>query len=213
MYMPEINEYRQNLQPLIISEADRLFRQKGIKSVTMEEISKNLHISKRTIYELYTNKEEILVEVLRRSISSNRHYLEEFGKKCSNVMDPIIEYFRLQLQTILTTNPNFYYDIEKYPKALQILDELHEEERAASTDFFQKGISEGYFIPDIDFNVFMHLVSVTKDALRTAHLLKRFTLNEITYNYLCVCIRGICTQKGIAMFDEFLSNYKKKVEG
>lgn len=206
--MTEINEYRQNLQPLIISEAERLFRKKGIKSVTMEEISKNLHISKRTIYELYTNKENLLIEVLNVSIISNKQHLEDFSRKCDNVMDILIESFRLQLQVSLNTNPDFYYDLEKYPRANAMLNDRRDDERKDSSRFFEKGVSEGYFIPNIDFDVLMRIIYVTKDALRNDAYLKKLTFKDILDNYVSILIRGICTQKGIAQFDEFLNNYK-----
>lgn len=205
--MTEINEYRQNLQPLIISEAERLFRRSGIKSVTMEDISKNLHISKRTIYELYTNKENLLIEVLRNSINKRRKHLEDFSKNCDNIMDVFIESFRVQLQSNLTTDPNFYYDIEKYPGAKAMLNKHHEEESKASYDFFMQGVREGYFLSNIDLNTLMRILSVTKDAICHNPLFKQLTFNQLLHSYILVIARGLCTQKGLVKFDEFLNNY------
>lgn len=207
--MTEINEYRQNLQPLILSEAERLFRQKGIKAVTMEEISKNLHISKRTIYELYTNKEEVLIEVLKNVIKQRTKHLEEFCKSCSNVMDILIDSFRIQLQTSLNTHPKFYHDIEKYPGAKAMLQKHHENERKASQDFLMQGIKQGYFLPNVNLDIFMRIVSVTKGAILNDPQLKKLTFNELLNNYIYIITRGFCTQKGLVKFDEFMNNYNK----
>ena len=205
--MTEINEYRQNLQPLIISEAERLFRKKGIRSVTMEEISKSLHISKRTIYELYTNKENVLIEVLRNSIKKKKEHLEEFSKNCDNIMDIFIETFRIQLQANITTNQEFYSDLEKYPGAKKLLNQHHEDEHKNVCEFFMQGVKDGYFLHNIDLDFFMRVVFTTKNAMIDNPHLKNVTFNYFLRNYICVIARGLCTQKGLIKFDEFLNNY------
>lgn len=203
--MAEINEYRQNLQPLIISEAERLFRQKGIKGVTMEEIAKNLHISKRTIYELYVNKEEILLEVLQQVFKRRRQHLENFYQKPdTGTMDILIEVFRIQLESSVTTAADFYRDIKKYPKAEALLQQYSDANRDASHDFFAKGVVEGDFLPTIDYSVFIRIISAIEYAIKHSILLGGLTYQDLLNNYVRVLIRGICTQQGLVKFDKFL---------
>lgn len=202
----EINEYRQNLQPLIISEAERLFREKGIKAVTMEEVSRNLHISKRTIYELYTNKEEVLIEVLKTVHERKRRHLEEFTRHSNGIMDVLIEVFRMQLEASVTTNPSFYRDLEKYPQAEALLAQISASRREASSDFFARGVKEGDFLPDIDFDVFIRIMSAVEYAIKNNDLLKGITFKQLLSNYIRILIRGICTQQGLQRFDQFFLN-------
>ena len=202
--MAVINEYRQTLQPLIIAEAEKLFRQRGIKSVTMEEISKTLHISKRTIYELYTNKENILIEVLQVVHDRKKRQMEEFVKHCDNVMDILIEVLRQQMESSITTHANFFSDLAKYPKAEKLLAKFQDAQREDSYDFFERGVREGYFLSTIDFHTFMLILSAMHLVLRNHNTLKKITFQELLHNYICILMRGICTQKGIVKFDEFL---------
>ena len=59
--MAEINQYRQELKDRIISYAMPEFYKRGVKAVKMDEISQGLHVSKRTVYEIFGDKEELLL--------------------------------------------------------------------------------------------------------------------------------------------------------
>ncbi|MBO7052132.1 MAG: TetR/AcrR family transcriptional regulator [Prevotella sp.] len=208
--MTATNEYRQALQPLIIAEAERLFRQRGIKAVTMEEISKSLHISKRTIYELYTNKEEVLLEVLQQTHERKMRHLEEFSRHCNSIMDILIEVFRMQLEASVTTNSSFYHDLKKYPKAEALLKQYTAYRRDSSYDFFAKGVEDGYFLPTIKFKVFMHIMAAIEDTIQNDVTLKQLTFRDLLNNYIRILIRGICTQKGLLRFDQFWEQQQNK---
>ena len=59
--------YREDLHERIPMAAIRLFQQKGVKAVRMDDIANHLQISKRTLYEIYDNKEDLLLEGIKRT--------------------------------------------------------------------------------------------------------------------------------------------------
>ena len=59
-------EYRQTLRYKILDVAMAAFHENGIVAVSMDSIARKLAISKRTLYELYANKEELLLEGMQR---------------------------------------------------------------------------------------------------------------------------------------------------
>ena len=63
--MSEINDYRKELKSRIIDYAMDEFFKPGIKAVKMDEISQGLHVSKRTVYEIFSDKEELLLAGLK----------------------------------------------------------------------------------------------------------------------------------------------------
>lgn len=90
--MAEINQYRQELKDRIISYAMPEFYKRGVKAVKMDEISQGLHVSKRTVYEIFGDKEELLLAGMMRQQEENRSKLENFAKtQAKNVID-IISY-------------------------------------------------------------------------------------------------------------------------
>ena len=90
--MAEINQYRQELKDRIISYAMPEFYKRGVKAVKMDEISQGLHVSKRTVYEIFGDKEELLLAGMMRQLEENRSKLENFAKtQAKNVIDIILK--------------------------------------------------------------------------------------------------------------------------
>lgn len=97
--MAEINQYRQELKDRIISYAMPEFYKRGVKAVKMDEISQGLHVSKRTVYEIFGDKEELLLAGMMRQLEENRSKLENFAKtQAKNVIDIISYVYKLQME-------------------------------------------------------------------------------------------------------------------
>ena len=97
--MTEINQYRQELKDRIISYAMPEFYKRGVKAVKMDEISQGLHVSKRTVYEIFGDKEELLLAGMMRQLEENRSKLENFAKtQAKNVIDIISYVYKLQME-------------------------------------------------------------------------------------------------------------------
>lgn len=60
-----ITVYRENLKTRILETSMQLFKQKGIRAVKMDDIATEMGISKRTLYEIYSNKEDLLYECVK----------------------------------------------------------------------------------------------------------------------------------------------------
>lgn len=97
--MAEINQYRQELKDRIISYAMPEFYKRGVKAVKMDEISQGLHVSKRTVYEIFGDKEELVLAGMMRQQEENRSKLENFAKtQAKNVIDIISYVYKLQME-------------------------------------------------------------------------------------------------------------------
>lgn len=97
--MAEINQYRQELKDRIISYAMPEFYKRGVKAVKMDEISQGLHVSKRTVYEIFGDKEELLLAGMMRQLEENRSKLENFAMtQAKNVIDIISYVYKLQME-------------------------------------------------------------------------------------------------------------------
>ena len=93
--MQEIREttaYKKSLKGRILEAAMKAFAQRGVKAVKMDDIAQMLSISKRTLYEIYKDKEELLYQGVVQYDQNNRQYLAAFVEQASSVMDIIIEF-------------------------------------------------------------------------------------------------------------------------
>jgi len=208
--MKEYSSYKQRLRPAILAEAQRNFAMYGIRAVKMDDIARNLSISKRTVYELYATKEDLLCEVVQAGQQEHDKRMEELVAKSDNTMDVLTGFLCMQLEDAANINFNFYKDIMKYPKVAQVVGVYHARQRAASAQFFAKGVEEGYFLSSIDYEVLNRIGAGVIDMLCEDDKYDDLKFSDLFYNYMYVMLRGICTSKGLEKLDRFVEEYRKK---
>ena len=101
------NSYRQNLKVKIVATATSMFHKHGIKSVKMDDIANALSISKRTLYEIYDNKEDLLYEVVCAHELESRNRMKQLNESGANVMDILIGYLKDTLVELGKIEPIF----------------------------------------------------------------------------------------------------------
>ena len=105
------------------------FIERGVKAVKMDDIATKLTISKRTLYEIYTDKEQLLFEGIKKYDESKRLKLQQYAAQGHSVIDIILEAYRMKIKEIRMVNPTFYIDIMKYPRVEQFIRENNERMR------------------------------------------------------------------------------------
>jgi len=117
--------YRDELKNQIVLTAARLFRTNGIRSVKMDDIVGHLSCSKRTLYELFKDKEALVLAVANYLHSLDMEKIDKFSLEAHDIMDIILESFKIQLENFRVTNPQYYYDLHKYPQVERLLVKHH----------------------------------------------------------------------------------------
>ena len=100
----------------IVLAAAKSFAQKGVKTVRMDDIAAGLSISKRTLYELFHDKEDLLLDVMKLHREEMQEYMTQVASKAENVLEVLLKFFQRSAQDFQNTNRKFFEDIEKYPK-------------------------------------------------------------------------------------------------
>ena len=204
--LKSLSAYRQGLKGKILDTAMTLFAKNGIKAVKMDDIARTLNISKRTIYELYENKEVILFEGIKRYNQRREEEMSQFVKGNTNVMDIILNVYKVKVEEFRFTNPLFYDDIEKYPDVMAYLKKSREENRKELIAFLNKGVKEGYFREDINNDLVTILFDSIGQLFLQKRLYARFSIESVLNNIMFISLRGICTIKGIEVLDDFLKS-------
>ena len=198
--------YRQALKGKVLDTAMTMFASNGIKAVTMDDIARSLNISKRTLYELYRNKEILLSEGIKMYVKKRELEMKTFKKGRKNVMDIILKVYRIKVEEFRRTNPVFYDDLERYPKVMANLEKNREENRAQFAAFLSKGVREGYFRDDIDNELVTILFDTIGQLFMQKRLYAHFSIESVLNNIMFISLRGICTNKGIKVLDKFLKS-------
>lgn len=203
--MVEINEYRKELKSRIIDYAMGEFYKRGVRAVKMDEISQGLHVSKRTVYEIFGDKEELLLAGLKIKNLEMREKLEVYScNGAHNVVDIIGYFYKLQMEVNSMVGVAFYEEIHRMPRVIEFFNQEHEREFADRVKFLKAGVEEGLFRQDIDYSLTMELLSASMSEIMHNQLYKKYSMQEMFDNYFLVIIRGFCTERGVALLNKVI---------
>ena len=198
------DEKRQTTKLKICKFAVNMFYKHGTKSVKMDDISSKLKISKRTLYELFDDKEQLLMECMKYKVEQEQKELYDFvHEEAQNVMEVLIKFYEMRMETIKKISPLFYSDLERYPSVRKFLKECSIKERNRSMQFFNKGVEDGYFLPGLNYSIIIRMGDAYMDYIMQNKLYDEFSMKELFSNFVSVIVRGYCTEKGIAMLEKF----------
>ncbi len=204
--MAEINQYRQELRNKIIDYAMAEFYKRGVKAVKMDEISRGLHVSKRTVYEIFGDKEELLLAGMKMQQAKEMQALEEFANtQARNVIDIISYVYKLQMRRNEQVGVVFYEEIHKIPRVVEFMREYHSKEREEGGKFFATGVKEGLFRPELNYEVLSEVGHVAMEEIMHRQLYRIYSMQELFDNYVLTVIRGFCTERGLMALDMALA--------
>lgn len=190
--------------------ADKFYKY-GIKSVTMDEIATQMGISKRTIYEKFKDKEDLLIECILFENRKNREEATQIHRESDNVLELCLRLQKQHVEKVMQISPKYYSDIKMYYfQASELMDELREQASSDLLLMFQEGIKQGVFRSDINFEIVRMLLETQMSQFFSQHFNGEGNFVDIYETILNIYVRGISTQKGIKILDEFIENEKLK---
>ena len=201
----QLSAYRQSLREKILDTAMRAFASQGIRAVKMDDIAQRLGISKRTLYEVYENKEVLLFEGLKKAMAMQERNMAQVVARSQNVMDVILYVYRTQIEVFQQVNPSFYSDLERYPQLLAYLNDDRQRKHQRTLDFLARGVAEGYFRKDVDYGLMMSIFEAASHQVMTRQLYRQYSIAQIFDNILFVMLRGICTKRGVEVLERVKS--------
>jgi TetR/AcrR family transcriptional regulator, cholesterol catabolism regulator len=196
----------------ILEGAGKLFIKEGIRRVTMDYIARKLGVSKRTIYELFKDKTELLRACLQFNMQESDARIEEVQNKSSNVLEVVIGALVYGSKAIKEINPVYFEDLEvHYPVLWQ---EIVNYKRKESYEDFQalvnRGIKEGYFREGLNVRLVATIFIEQMNAMNRKDVFPPdlFPAPEVFETLFLNFMRGISTMEGIKELDVLLENRK-----
>ena len=197
---------------IIIECAAKMFVTQGVKAVRMDDIAQTLSVSKRTLYELFGDKEELLYQSIRHfSLECRRRRLES-----AQSIDNDLEVMLTSIRDMVSTAPEvrrMRRNMKRFYPA--VFDRLNKDSQINSDsdlrEWIGRCIEKGYMTKtsNCDFIVRVLTESVQgimviengKEALDSLEL-----ISMVSYS-LVIFIRGLCTKEGIDIIDSCYDKY------
>jgi len=184
----------------IIKGAQELFFKYGLRSVTMDDIAKHLGMSKKTIYQCYADKDEMVHELMDRHIKHNECILKGFCEKSENVVEEVFNVMKNMTEIFSKINPLLFYELQKYhPKSWQLIKEFKERfvQRMVESSI-EKGKKDGYVRENINTKIMARLRMEEVEMAFNPQLFSpdKFNILQVQLALAEHFLYGICTLKG-----------------
>lgn len=173
----------------------------------MDDIAEKLGISKRTIYETFKDKNELLISCFEEYSIDRYRANEEIIKNSQNIAAAILLFIRDGAQWLNLLNPAFISDLKKYHNDLWLTTSKQQNEKNYNLAYrlLRKGINEGIFRKDINTDIVVKLILEQMKILVDNDVFPAdtYSRSEVFKNIVINFIRGIATKKGIELIDSF----------
>ena len=206
----ETTAYRASLRERIIERAMQDFSKHGIRAVKMDTLAKELGISKRTMYEIFEDKESLLFEGIKVYGDRKREYLHSYAEEGHDVIDIIMEAYHMKVEEVRAVNPDFYLDLMKYPRLAQHMKEEQQKSLEGFLTFMKRGVDDGYFRPDVNYELVPHIFEALGQYILTNSLVQQYSVEELFSNCFLIALRGFCTDKGLHTIDKLMAEAKSE---
>ena len=195
----------------VIEVATRLFHTQGIKNVTMDDIARALTMSKRTLYQIFADKEDLLLACVVNHNEAEHARMSRLVAETYNVLDCMLANFAMKMQENGDIKPSFFTDIVKYPKVMSHIEQCQREQEEEAVEFLNRGKEQGLFRSDVNFHIiYKQLIAGINNVLKDKGM-ESYSQREIFSNTLLVYLRGCATQQGIELIDNFLQQFHTKL--
>lgn len=195
------------LRERILLKAQDLFHKYGIRSVTMDEIASQLGMSKKTIYQSFADKDELVDATLQQHIDSNKCRCEEDKLKAENAVHEIFLTIDMLEELLADMSPSIFYDLEKFhPKTFaKVTHHRNQYLYKVVKSNLEWGISEDLYRSEIDVEI------VTKIRVETMFLpfnqilfpQNKYSLVQVEKETMELFLYGVATTKAHKMINKY----------
>jgi AcrR family transcriptional regulator len=203
------------VRELILKTALEQFSRFGIKEVKMDDIASTLSISKRTIYEQFNDKEQLLLESLKLHNKIIHNEGKQIVRNASHTLEIILKLYDKYIDIISGINKKFFTDLKKYPEICKRKRHSEEQNDKRFLAWIEEGRKQGWFREDANLEIFSYILRQNLETIFTAKMdseenaLSKFPPQELGRTLIIFYLRGISTPKGEEIIEAYLKENNK----
>lgn len=201
---------------MISRACEFLLSKRSCRNVTMDEVASDLGISKRTLYENFENKGQLILECMEFMHNNIFDKCNKIESKCENAFDFFMSIVSLmwsisgEMFTFTSELKRVYPEIYK-----QVLTSHIQFARAKVNQFLVNAKKEGFVKKDIDEEFFLNLIELNMIYSSHPDFLKKnskYTEKELKFKLLCTIMRGISSVEGVQYMDNKVDKWNKIIK-
>ena len=194
-------DQQKQLRERVLKYALDEFLKHGIKSVKMDDIAASLQMSKRTLYEMFEDKEHLLIESIRMQHQENRLKIEAIAQQADNPLEVFAGVFNMRLNETRGVSPKFLSDLNRYESIRRGFEAEKKTRNSKTLHFIDLCVQQGLFRSDINYALLVRMMDTCLSTMMEQEFYKDFPIEEIYYTLYETLLRSICTEKGREILD------------
>ncbi len=185
----------------ILEGAKGLFMRYGIKSVTMDDVARELGISKKTLYQHIDNKDDLITRIIAQHIDDEKETIESITAQASDPIDQVVLIARHVIKKLRQVRPTTMFDLKKYYRdCWSMMDKFHLEYiYSVIRTNIEQGQSMGLYRDDCNPDIIAKLY-VGKTLLLTDEEMfpmQNYDRDELYAQYITYHLRGLVSEEGL----------------
>lgn len=194
----------------LLKGAEELFMRYGVRSITMDEIARHLSISKKTLYQYFADKDDIVASVTNDHLNRERQEYENNTSNAKNAVEELVNLSLCLKENLKGMNPSLLFDLQKYHhRAWQIWTEFKNVFiRDSVVNNLKRGIEEGLYRPEVKPEILavVRIESVQLGFDEQLFPRDKYDLTGVQLSILEHFIHGLLTDKG----RKYYTKYRKE---
>ncbi len=181
----------------------------------MDDIARQIGISKKTIYQHFTDKDDIVFQVMHYRMELDRKNADCQMAEIENPIEEMLMVSEMMRTQLATMNPSLIIDVQRhYPRAWQVFTDFKEKFVLEQIrENLRRGVAQGLYLASVDIEIMsrlrIELVQLGFNELIFPVSRSR-TLADVQIQLLHHFIRGILTEKGISIYNQYLTEYRNE---
>ena len=210
--MDQVVETRNRIR----EQAKQLYFKYGIRSVSMDDIAVGLGMSKKTIYQYFADKDELVDAIVEDDINETRSDCEECFVQSHNAVEEIFLTLDRMLEHLGQLNPTILYDLHKFH--FQSFKKFQEHKNSFLLEIIRKnlerGIEEGLYRPDINVEILsrFRLESMMLAFNMEVFPQTKYSIVEVTMTIIENFMFGVVTPKGYELIIQYKHARQNKMK-
>ncbi len=200
----------------IIKRSEELFMRYGIRSVTMDDIARDLGVSKKTLYAYFDNKTDLVRQIIKVHMNDEHCSLKDITSEARDAVDEILNISKFVIAKLRNYSPNTIYDLKKYYRECWV--EMEAAQRrfvyAVIKNNISRGVSEALYRPSINPDIIAKLF-VGKTTLvvdEDLFPLEQYNKQKLFQEYITYHIHGIASEEGLKALEAYQIKEKQNAQ-
>lgn len=173
----------------------------GIRSLTMDEVARQLGVSKKTIYKYVADKNELVRRAVQFQQEEEQAAIQKICQKGHNAIDELFEISRHISDMLAQIHPSVHFDLEKYhPDAWQLSMNCRQEQvYTCISSNLENGKSQGLYRADLDSDIIAKIYIAKLDVVFDGDMfpVNQYKFAQVYLEFFRYHVRGIASEKGL----------------